>query len=64
MLNWIVFKRTDYLHKNGFGVKWKIESEGSNLLSMECEQNLKTNLSYSDNSSKGEVAREGQGYPC
>ena len=22
MLNWIVLKRTDYLHKNGFGVKW------------------------------------------
>ena len=21
MLNWIVLKRTDYLHKNGFGVK-------------------------------------------
>ena len=21
MLNWIVFNRTDYLHKNGFGVK-------------------------------------------
>ena len=22
MQNWIVFDRTDYLHKNGFGVKW------------------------------------------
>ena len=21
MLNWTVFDRTDYLHKNGFGVK-------------------------------------------
>ena len=21
MLNWTVFNRTDYLHKNGFGVK-------------------------------------------
>ena len=21
MLNWIVWNRTDYLHKNGFGVK-------------------------------------------
>ena len=21
MLNWIVLNRTDYLHKNGFGVK-------------------------------------------
>ena len=22
MLNWIVLKRTDYLHKNAFGVKY------------------------------------------
>ena len=22
MLNWTVLNRTDYLHKNGFGVKW------------------------------------------
>ena len=22
MLNWTVFNKTDYLHKNGFGVKW------------------------------------------
>ena len=22
MLNWIVWNRTDYLHKNGFGVEW------------------------------------------
>ena len=22
MLNWIVWNRTDYLHKNGFGVKY------------------------------------------
>ena len=22
MLNWIIFKRTDYLLKNGLGVKW------------------------------------------
>ena len=22
MLNWIILNRTDYLHKNGFGVKW------------------------------------------
>ena len=22
MLNWIVWNSTDYLHKNGFGVKW------------------------------------------
>ena len=22
MLNWIVLNRTDYLHKNGLGVKW------------------------------------------
>ena len=22
MLNWIVCNRTDYLHKNGLGVKW------------------------------------------
>ena len=22
MLNWIVLNRTDYLHKNGFGVEW------------------------------------------
>ena len=22
MLNWTVFNRTDYLHENGFGVKW------------------------------------------
>ena len=22
MLNWIVWNRTDYLHKNGFGVGW------------------------------------------
>ena len=22
MLNWIVWKRTDYSHKNGFGVKY------------------------------------------
>ena len=22
MLNWIVLNRTNYMHKNGFGVKW------------------------------------------
>ena len=25
MLNWIVWKRTGYLYKNGFGVKWPTE---------------------------------------
>ena len=22
MLNWIIWNRADYLHENGFGVKW------------------------------------------